>query len=65
MEDWSRTQHDVVSLMRSSKDALGEMFDRFTVAEWIEQKVYPMYKRLSQLRQAADKLRTVTSWPSR
>ena len=57
--------HDVVSLMRTSKAALAEMFDRFTVAEWIEQKVYPMYKRLGQLRQAADQLRTVSSWPSR
>ena len=38
--------HDVVSLMRTSKEALAEMFDRFTVAEWIEQKLYPMYRYL-------------------
>ena len=65
MEDWSRTMHDVVSLMRTSKEALGEMFDRFTVAEWIEQKLYPMYSRLSKLRQTADGLRKVSTWPSR
>ena len=57
--------HDVVSLMRTSKEALGEMFDRFTVAEWIEQKLYPMYSRLSKLRQNADGLRKVSVWPSR
>ena len=57
--------HDVVSLMRTSKEALGEMFDRFTVAEWIEQKLYPMYSRLSKLRQTADGLRKVSAWPSR
>lgn len=65
LEDWSRTMHDVVSLMRTSKEALGEMFDRFTVAEWIEQKLYPMYSRLSKLRQNADGLRKVSVWPSR
>ena len=57
--------HDVVSLMRTSKEALGEMFHRFTVAEWIEQKLYPMYSRLSKLRQTADGLRKVSVWPSR
>ena len=51
--------------MRTSKEALGEMFDRFTVAEWIEQKLYPMYSRLSKLRQTADGLRGVSVWPSR
>jgi hexosaminidase len=65
MEDWSRTHHEVVSLMRSSNGALSEMFDRFTVAEWVEQKLYPMYSRLSALRQQADSLRRVTAWPSR
>ena len=33
--------------MRTSKEALAEMFDRFTVAEWIEQKLYPMYRYLT------------------
>ena len=41
--------HDVVSLMRTSKEALAEMFDRFTVAEWIEQKLYPMYRYLTTI----------------
>ena len=40
---------DVVSLMRTSKAALAEMFDRFTVAEWIEQKLYPMYRYLTTI----------------
>ena len=65
LEDWSRSMHDVVSLMRTSKEALGEMFDRFTVAEWIEQKLYPMYSRLSKLRQTTDGLHKVSAWPSR
>jgi len=65
LEDWSRHLHEVVSLMKSSKEALSEMFDRYTVSEWIEQKLYPMYSKLSALRQAGDGLRRVSSWPSR
>jgi len=54
-----------VNIMKTSKEALSEMFDHYTVGEWIEQKVYPMYSRLSQLRSEADKLRQVRTWPSR
>merc|ERR1719410_3344083 len=65
LEDWSRFQHEVVSLMRSANSALSEMFDHFTVSEWIEQKVYPMYSKLSRIRSEADNLRRVKYWPSR
>ena len=41
------------------------MFDHFTAAEWIEQKVYPMFSRLSKLRNQADELKRIKSWPSR
>lgn len=65
LEDWSRTQHAVVSLMRTAAAALSEVYDQFTVAEWVEQKLYPFYSRLSQLRQQADTMRGVHSWPAR
>jgi len=65
LEDWSRYQHEVVSLMRNAKEALSEMFDHYTVGEWVEQKVYPLYSRLSHLRSEADGLRQVRNWPSR
>ena len=65
LEDWSRFQHEVVSLMKSANSALSEMFDHFTVSEWIEQKVYPMYSKLSRIRSEADNLRRVKYWPSR
>merc|ERR1712128_378710 len=57
LEDWSRFQHEVVSLMRSANSALSEMFDHYTVSEWIEQKLYPMYSKLSNIRSEADGLR--------
>eukprot|EP00092_Neocalanus_flemingeri_P007701 GFUD01008317.1.p1 GENE.GFUD01008317.1~~GFUD01008317.1.p1 ORF type:complete len:703 (+),score=116.08 GFUD01008317.1:215-2323(+) len=65
LEDWSRFQHEVVSLMRNANTALSEMFDHYTVSEWIEQKLYPMYSKLSHIRNEADSLRRVKSWPSR
>ena len=51
--------------MRNAKEALSEMFDHYTVGEWVEQKVYPLYSRLSHLRSEADGLRQVRNWPSR
>ena len=41
------------------------MFDHFTVSEWIQQKVYPMYSKLSRIRSEADNLRRVKYWPAR
>ena len=51
--------------MRTANSALSEMFDHFTVSEWIEQKLYPMYSKLSHIRNEADGLRRVKNWPSR
>merc|ERR1712106_273906 len=65
LEDWSRFQHEVVSLMRRANSALSEMFDHYTVSEWIEQKLYPMYSKLSHIRNEADTLRRVKYWPAR
>lgn len=65
LENWSRYQYEVVSLMKTAKESLSEVFDHFTVSEWIEQKVYPMYKTLSKIRSDADELRKVRDWPSR
>ena len=51
--------------MRSANSALSEMFDHYTVSEWIEQKLYPMYSKLSLIRSEADELRRVKFWPAR
>lgn len=51
--------------MKSAKDALSEAFDHYTQAEWIEQKVYPMYRDLSNIRNEADRLRRIKHWPRR
>ena len=51
--------------MRSANSALSEMFDHYTVSEWIEQKLYPMYSKLSRIRNEADGLGRVKYWPAR
>ena len=51
--------------MRQANTALLEMFDHYTASEWIEQKVYPMFSRLSKLRNQADELKRHKAWPSR
>ena len=51
--------------MRQAKEALSDMFDHYTVADWIEQKIYPMYKELSKLKTDTDELKVRRSWPKR
>ena len=65
LEDWSQVHHSVVSIMQSANSALSEMFDHYTVSEWIEQKLYPLYSKLSSIRNQADDLRRVKYWPAR
>ena len=65
LEDWHHHSHTVSALMRNANTALLEMFDHYTASEWIEQKVYPMFHKLSQIRNLGDTMKTVKFWPSR
>lgn len=65
MEDWSRFQHETASLMKTAATALKEVFDHYTQGEWVEQKLYPIYKKLSKMRQEADALKSDKTWPKR
>ena len=49
----------------SAKSALSEMYDKYTVSEWLEQKVYPMLTNLVTMRRNGEKLQSVRSWPVR
>ena len=60
------THHLIVfQLARQAKEALLEVFDIYTVAEWIEQKVLPMYKELARIKAEADALKKRRTWPAR
>ena len=58
--------HLVISqLARQAREALLEVFDIYTVAEWTEQKVLPMYKELARIKAEADALKKRRTWPAR
>ena len=65
MEDVPHLLSSIQSLMMNANSALSEMFDTFTVSEWIEQKLYPLYKKLDTLQNKALKLRNRKTWPVR
>ena len=65
MEEVPHLLSSVQSLMVNAKSALSEIFDIFTVSEWIEQKLYPLYKKLNTLQNRAQKLRNRKTWPVR
>ncbi|XP_014250389.1 hexosaminidase D-like isoform X2 [Cimex lectularius] len=65
MQDHPRIQHSMISLAKSAKDALVDVFDIHTIAEWIEQKIYPYVSELDQIEKDANALRARKVWPRR
>uniref|UniRef100_T1IV42 beta-N-acetylhexosaminidase n=1 Tax=Strigamia maritima TaxID=126957 RepID=T1IV42_STRMM len=65
MQELPRYLYDVETLIKHSRDALREAFDEYTVAEWIEQNVYPMLRKLELLNRAASSLKKLNTWPVR
>lgn len=65
MVDQPRLLHTVTNLVRSAKDSLSDIFDIYTVAEWIEQKLYPMIKQLEDMQRDATVLKSYRIWPKR
>ena len=45
--------------------ALSEMFDMYTVSEWLEQKILPLQLKLHDIRKQAELLNNLKSWPAR
>ncbi|XP_066996937.2 hexosaminidase D [Anabrus simplex] len=65
MADHPRVYHTMTALVRSARDALEDVFDKFTIAEWIEQRLYPDLKILEQLQRDAQMLKSTRYWPRR
>jgi hypothetical protein len=64
-EDWSRVYSTVINLARNAKQSLTEAFDMSTVSEWMEQKLYPLYEQLRDVKASADALKARKTWPAR
>lgn len=65
LDEFGRVHFAVTALMKQAKQALSEVYDEYTVAEWIEQKIYPLYKDMEDLKIKAEKLRSKSLWPRR
>ncbi len=65
MEDWAMVHSGVVNLARTAREALAEVYDEYTVAEYVEQKILPMYKELAAIKAEADALKKRRTWQVR
>lgn len=65
LEEYSAVYYSVTSLIQQARDALREVFDEYTVAEWIEQKIYPTLLKMEKLKVDADAMRRARTWSVR
>ncbi|XP_034234108.1 hexosaminidase D-like, partial [Thrips palmi] len=65
MMEQPRVYHSLVQLAHNANDALRDVFDAHTIAEWVEQRIYPDIKRLEQLAKDAAALKARKVWPRR
>lgn len=63
--DLPRVYHGMINLARSAADAMVDVFDNYTVSEWIEQRIYPYILELEQLQNQSIALKSVNQWPAR
>lgn len=65
LEEHSSTLYTLTSLIHQARDVLREVFDEYTVAEWIEQNIYPWVLRLEKLWNDALSIKKTRTWPVR
>uniref|UniRef100_A0A2L2Y7K7 beta-N-acetylhexosaminidase n=1 Tax=Parasteatoda tepidariorum TaxID=114398 RepID=A0A2L2Y7K7_PARTP len=65
LADYSSVYYPLTSLVRTARDALREVFDEYTVAEWIEQNIYPYIVKMEKLWKEATNLKKPKVWPKR
>nr|CAD7447511.1 unnamed protein product [Timema bartmani] len=65
MAEHPRVYHSLTALARSARDAMEEVFDSYTISEWVEQHVYPTILKLEQLQKDSVALKVPHLWPRR
>lgn len=65
MNDHSRIYRSLLSMIRPIQESLTGIFDKYTVSEWIEQRVYPMIRELEKIQKEAHDLKSKKTWPKR
>ena len=65
LQDYTGVYYTLTSLVREAEDALKEVFDKYTVSEWIEQNIYPYILKMEKIMKAANDLKKARIWPKR
>ncbi|KAK7790047.1 hypothetical protein R5R35_008251 [Gryllus longicercus] len=65
MAEHPRIYHTITALIRSAHDSLEDVFDSYTISEWVEQRLYPSLKILEQMQRDAVTLKSNKIWPRR
>lgn len=65
MSDHSRIYRSLLSMIRPFQESMSGIFDKYTISEWIEQRVYPMIKELEKIQKEAHDLKSKKTWPKR
>lgn len=65
LTDYSSIYYPLTSLVRTARDALREVYDEYTVAEWIEQNIYPYIVKMEKLWKEGMNLKKAKVWPKR
>lgn len=65
MNDHARIYRSLLSMIRPIQESLAGIFDKYTISEWIEQRVYPMIRELEKIQKEAHDLKAKKTWPKR
>ena len=65
LDEHGRISYLVTALIKQAQQALSEIYDDYTMTEWIEQKIYPLYKDLNDFKVRAESLKRRSTWPKR
>lgn len=63
--DLPRVYNGLNSIARNAFEAMSDIFDIFTIAEWVEQRVYPYIIELEKIQNESLILKSVISWENR
>jgi hypothetical protein len=65
LKEYSSVYNSTQLLLRTAKDSLKEVYDDFTVYEWIEQNIYPYLLKMEDLMNKSMSLKEAKIWPQR
>lgn len=65
MTEFPRVYHTVTSLARNANDAMNDIYDIYTIAEWVEQRIYPYIKLLEDIQDQSKALKHRKVWQKR